>query len=188
MLKGIVKKIFVFSLSYTIIDLVFAVHERTISINNSAFINFHLVTLTAPSCQDVGAKKETTADRSTGINAFSKGPVSAYLHFIKTASRRCPNINLNSKRYCEFRGLQPPSLAARDDADADMPPAAMVVDPRTAISRRRLHRKAETAFRYLVDRPLPFHSSLLFPNSLFCLDPSGDVSAREQTCLQLHQQ
>lgn len=54
-------------------------------------------------------------------------PVSAYLHFIKTASRRCPDINPNPKRYCEFCGLRPSGLGARDDADADAPAAKRLI-------------------------------------------------------------
>jgi len=113
-----------------------------------------------------------------------EGPVSAYLHFIKTASRRCPNINPNSKRYCEFRGLQPWSLAARDDADADTSPAAVAYDPLSPDAGYIVKPKLHSVISSTAIAPLPF-SPLLFRNRLFFLDPSGDVSAREQTCLQV---
>ena len=60
-------------------------------------------------------------------------PASAYLHFIKTTSRRCPDINPNPKRYCEFCGLWPSSLDAHDDADADAPPALVLADPQLSV-------------------------------------------------------
>lgn len=60
-------------------------------------------------------------------------PVSAYLHFIKTTSRRCPDINPNPKRYCEFCGLRSSSLGAHDDADADGPPPAAMADPQLSV-------------------------------------------------------
>jgi len=63
-------------------------------------------------------RKERSANRSAELMRFRK-PVSAYLHFIKTTSRRCPDINPNPKRYCEFCSLWLSGLGARDDADAD---------------------------------------------------------------------
>jgi hypothetical protein len=123
-------------------------------------------------------RKECSADRLAELMRFRE-PVSAYLHFIKTTSRRWPDINLNPKRHCEFCGLRLSGLGERDDADADAP--AVAADPQLSAGAGH---KDETAFRYLATATTVLPCEITF-SSGGCF--RHGVSAREPSCLHLHE-
>jgi len=76
-------------------------------------------------------RKEHSADRSAELMRFRK-PVSAYLHFIKTTSRRCPDINPNPKQYCEFCSLWLRTWV-RAMMQMQMPAATATADPQLSV-------------------------------------------------------